>query len=232
MRNGTGKTLNLTNTPEEDEFAPSWAPKGKQIAFHTDSFGGDGFVLDLERGQSQNLTNDGTAHGDSNPNWSPDGTGIVFEGSGYKDRPGYDDYFDRIYTMKASDGSDRQLLTQAWSDDLGDGEYLKGPAYSPDGKQIGYVKTATDYVYSRPKLFKMNASTGANKQLVYNAYNPGPGHYPYGEGVSLSVPDGGARSSARANLHRGAGVKRSPTCWKPAFSERGATLTGRVSDRV
>jgi Tol biopolymer transport system component len=190
---GTGKTVNLTNTPEEDEFAPAWSPNGKKIAFYT-SATEDIVVLNLETGQRRNLTDDGTAHSDYNPNWSPDSTRIVFESYGYEERPGtYYDYVDRIYTMKASDGSDKQLLAEAWSDDLGDGEYLEGPTYSPDGEQVAYVKTAWDYVYSRPKLFKMNSSTGANKQLIYDAYNPGPGRYPYGDSVYLFSPDWGVK---------------------------------------
>jgi TolB protein len=190
--NGTGTSVNLTKTPNVDEYAPAWSPNDKEIAFRAD---GDIFVLNLKTGQRRNLTNDGEAHRDTNPNWSPDGTRIVFESSGFKDRPGtYYDYFDRIYTIDASDGSDGRLLAQVWSDDLGDGSYFENPTYSPDGEQIAYVKTGQDYVYSRPKLYKMNASTGANKLLIYDAYRPGPGNYPYGEGVDLDSPDWGVKA--------------------------------------
>ena len=95
--------------------------------------------------------------------------------------------------MKASDGSDKELLAEVWRDDLDEGSYFSGTTYSPDGKQIAYVRIDRDYVHSNGRLYKMNASDGSNKQLIYTAYNPGPGHYPYGEAVFLSGPDWGVK---------------------------------------
>ena len=107
---GTGTSLNLTKTPNEDEFAPAWSPDGEEIAFRT---GGDIFVLELETSQRRNLTEDGTAHHDSDPSWSSDSTRIVFESYPYAN-PDFDEIvYERIYTMDAFDGSDRSLLAQA-----------------------------------------------------------------------------------------------------------------------
>lgn len=190
---GTGKTVNLTNIPDENESAPAWSPNGKKIAFYN-STTADIYVVNLETEQVRNLTNDGTAYRDYDPNWSPDGTRIVFNKYGHEDRAGTNgDYVDRINTMDASDGSDQRSLAAAWSDDYG-GAYFENPTYSPSGEQIAYVKTSVDYVYNRPRLIKMNASTGGNKQLVYDAYNPGPGRYPYAEVMYLLSPDWGVRA--------------------------------------
>jgi Tol biopolymer transport system component len=185
---GTGKTLNKTRNPREDDLAPAWSPNGKEVAFYNGfSPGGDIVVLDLESGQKRNLTDDGTSPIDHSPSWSPDGTRIVFESITYEDQ------YERIYTMDASDGSDRQLLAEEYVDVYleGSGAYFYGTTYSPDGEKIAYVRTTTDFVYGDPELYTMNASDGSNKRLVYDAYDPGPGHYPYTEEVDLYAPDWG-----------------------------------------
>jgi Tol biopolymer transport system component len=104
---GTGKTVNKTRNPREDDLAPAWSPNGEEIAFRT---GGDIVVLDLESGQKRNLTDDGAATRDHSPSWSPDGTRIVFESLSYEEYTSNE----RIYTMDASDGSDKRLVYYAY----------------------------------------------------------------------------------------------------------------------
>jgi TolB protein len=168
---GTGKTTNATQTPGEDELAPAWSPKGEEIAFHTAESTWryyspiDVFVMSLTTGQRRNLTNDGTVRRDEEPNWSPDGTRIVFES--------YDGPVDSINTMNASDGSDKRLLAQGHRNpDWDEGFYFVGATYSPDGKKIAYVGTDWDAggtPIRNAALYKMNASDGSNKQVIHNA---------------------------------------------------------------
>jgi Tol biopolymer transport system component len=181
---GTGETLNLTKTPNTDEFAPAWSPDGNEIAFDTR---GEIFVLNLESGQRRNLTNDRTENYDTLPSWSPDGTRLVFESSSHVEEYGYRD---RIYTMDASDGSDRRLLAQALSE-FGAGVTFSGTTYSPDGKKIAYLQTAFVSDDANPRLYKMNASDGSNKQLIYKAVKGEPGD-PYGD-AALRSPDWGVQ---------------------------------------
>lgn len=186
---GAGRTINLTKSAGEDEFSPAWSPNGREIAFHSGT-SRDVAVLTLATGQRRNITNDGAAANDRYPNWSPNGSRIAFESFAPGVPPDYADY-DRIFTANASDGSDRRLLAQEYYDDsFGEGAYFSGPAYSPNGKQIAYVRTAIDYVNARPQIYRMSAATGTNKKLVYNAYNSGSG-YPYGEDVSVRSLDWG-----------------------------------------
>src|SRR5918998_1095502 len=81
---GTNQT-NLTNTPDDLEYQPSWAPSGAQITFVREIPGeviseqSDIFVMDAN-GQTPatNLTQtDANEHA---PDWSPDGTKIAFAG--------------------------------------------------------------------------------------------------------------------------------------------------------
>jgi Tol biopolymer transport system component len=90
--------------------------------------------------------------------------------------------------MNASDGSDRRPLAGACSDGSGNGLSVTRPAYSPDGKQIAYVKSRSDFAnnFHSRQLMRMNASTGANKQLIYNVTSQEL--YPI-----LSVPDWGVK---------------------------------------
>jgi Tol biopolymer transport system component len=166
----TGRALNLTETPDEDEFAPAWSPKGKEIAFHTrlprgssSFYSIDVFVMNLTTGQRRNLTNDGTVRRDGSPNWSPDGARIVFESFGSSGTS--------IYTMNASDGSDKRLLAEGSRDpDFDDGFDFEGPTYSPDGKKIAYVRVDWDFggtPHGYDTLSKMNATDGSNEQIIW-----------------------------------------------------------------
>jgi TolB protein len=54
---------------------PSWSPDGRRLAYSN----GIGIaVFDLERGQTQTLTNCSNCYGDMFPAWSPDGKQIAF----------------------------------------------------------------------------------------------------------------------------------------------------------
>ena len=107
----------------------AWSPNGSQVAFYRQGrLTADVLVADADGSHLRNLTPGGTDFSWA-PDWSPDGSRIVFvesDGGGA-----------RLVTIR-SDGSDRRIVpgTSAGPNDL-----LRTPRWTPDGTSIGYTLT-------------------------------------------------------------------------------------------
>jgi Tol biopolymer transport system component len=121
---------NLTDTPDDLENQPSWAPSGAQITFVREIPGeiiseqSDIFVMDANGENANNLTQ--TDANEREPDWSPDGTKIAFAGVRNQ---GWE-----ILTMDP-DGQNEEILTG----DSSDGED-RGPDWSPDSTKVVFQK--------------------------------------------------------------------------------------------
>jgi len=145
------------------DFDPAYSPGGTMIAFARDQSDAnepaedafpDIFVMRADGTGVKRLTD--TAVGDYSPDWTPDGSRIVFtrNGSGVNVD---------IYSMKI-DGTDvRRLTTNAASD--------RDPSVSPDGKRIAFSsdRRGSDDIYT------MNMD-GSGVTLLTTAQ--GPDTYP------------------------------------------------------
>jgi Tol biopolymer transport system component len=126
--------INLTNTPDDQEYAPTLSKDGTKIAFMSNAALTDNPDGNIE---IATMNVDGTdvrqiTHSESwddhnyDPDWSPDGTKIAFVTTrGELQR--------QIYTINA-DGTNETAITSA-SDQV----TRLGPKWSPDGTKIAYT---------------------------------------------------------------------------------------------
>jgi TolB protein len=128
---------------------PAWSPDGKKIAYARDS---DIWLMNADGSDQTNLTNfNNFDFSNSDPNWSPDGSRILFDSNRATPRFGVD-----LYTMKP-DGSDVQRITTDRVSSMG--------AFSPDGKQIVF-RSFRDF---NDEIYVMNADGSGASRLTNNA---------------------------------------------------------------
>jgi Tol biopolymer transport system component len=135
----------LTKNWNASDRSPAFSPDGKRIVFlsNRDATGGAGnaeiWVMGTKGKHAVNLTRNPEI--DDHPDWSPDGSRIVFErAAGREPRVA-------IFVMNA-DGSDQHQVGAL------EGSF---PTWSPDGKQIAYI--------SGNDIFRANAD-GSGVQRV------------------------------------------------------------------
>jgi Tol biopolymer transport system component len=158
-----GKPLGCSN-----DF-PAWSPDDQSIIFiHTDDFDANDNAVNAQvwrmhaDGTDAHAITTGAAPKDQLPEWSPDGTHIVYA-SGKGPNEG-------IWVMRA-DGSKPQQLSGCRPGDPTPcaGGDDGGPVWSPDGKQIAFLRSFQDVGSDDRPIFVMNADGSDQHRL-----NDGP----------------------------------------------------------
>ncbi|MGE0452909.1 MAG: hypothetical protein AB7O37_03025 [Vicinamibacteria bacterium] len=141
----TGDIVRKVELQLDEASAPSLLPNGRQALFSALKDGvSDIYLLDLESGETKNLTDD--AFYDSDPQVSPDGSLVAYSRriSGHE----------KIYMFPLADPARRTQVTFGIYDDV-------TPAFAPSGETLYYVSNEDDEIYN---LRSIDLETGAIKQ--------------------------------------------------------------------
>ena len=116
---GGGDLTQLTDTPGQLEFVPTWSPDSARIVYDfTPAISGDIWVMNVDGSFNRQLTTNSA--NDTHPFFSPDGTEILFTSARDGDH--------EIFVMNANGTNIRQLTFNTFSD------FSYG--WSPDGTRI------------------------------------------------------------------------------------------------
>jgi Tol biopolymer transport system component len=139
-------------TAQESPTSPKWSPTGQLIVF---AEADDLYTIQPDGQGVRGLSDDGTA---INPDWSPDGTRVVYDASGRSGRFGA---WDDVYELPADGTSHPRDLTNTF-------DYDGNAAWSPDGTMIVYTiwKTHHGENTEHGDLYVTAASGGSRRPLV------------------------------------------------------------------
>jgi len=162
---GSGLT-NLSKSPDTDDEMPAVSPDGRKIVFmrgHFNDF--DSFelwIMNSDGSEQIQLTHNDKA--DGHPDWSPDGSKIVFVS--------WRDGNDEIYIMNADGSNPRRLTDNPASDN--------DPDWSPDGRWIVF-KSNRAYASGPPQettgldssfeIFLMDTTGSHLTRLTFDGYS-------------------------------------------------------------
>ncbi len=128
------------------------APDGSRIAFISDVVGGDRNLALVSRdGLDYRVLLPWNGRIESAPDWSPDGTKILFVSSDPALRAGATSGMKQLWTVQ-SNGSSPTLL---WDSQL---QSLETPRWSPDGQRIAFISDGS--------LWMLNANGTSPRQLT------------------------------------------------------------------
>ena len=131
--------------------AASWSPDGRRVAF-TDLVDSalHLFVMDADGSHRERIVQ--KPGGEFNPQWSPDGSRILY----YSDRGG-NGIKDSIYTARP-DGSDERLVTNGFY-----------PTWTPDGKRV--LLCHPDSGNGGSSLYIVNTDGSQKRRLAEHVFN-------------------------------------------------------------
>jgi Tol biopolymer transport system component len=141
----------LTHAERPGAWDPTWSPDGRSISVAEIG----GIVVMSAEGRFQKRVTNGPAD-DDNPEWSPGGSQIAFDGSrGLWDGD--------IYVVD-SDGTGMTNLTDSQPLD-------SNPSWSPDGRQIAFMRRRNKHVQARLFVMSADGSSQTNLRAIGDTYS-------------------------------------------------------------
>jgi uncharacterized protein (DUF885 family)/WD40 repeat protein len=168
---GSGATQ-LTGSPLSVESEPTWSPDGSRIAFISNQSLNvymlvgrfNVWVMGADGSDPKLLTELGGTN--TSPDWSPDGSRIVFDSTRDENH--------EIYVINA-DGSGPRNLTEHPAGDF-------NPTWSPDGRRIAFVSDRD----GEQEIYVMNADGSGQTRLTSSVgMNLGPAWSPDGQYITF-----------------------------------------------
>lgn len=171
-----GSSRRRLSPAESEDADPAWSPAGDTIAFsrYSDDEGkGDArlWLVKSDGSEARRLfATQPRGRNDFAPTWSPDGARIAFS----RIRIGRDRYAMSIVSAAADGSNQRTVYSEAANVDDENAElaFLYSPAWSPDGQQILFTRSAEGLANAenlRPALYVAPATGGTARLLARDA---------------------------------------------------------------
>ncbi|MBI2886210.1 MAG: PD40 domain-containing protein [Chloroflexi bacterium] len=170
-----GRLAGIADTPGDDR-SPTWSPDGGRIAFQSyRDMRGDIYVINADRTNLTNLTNNPKGTIAESPDWSPDGRKIAF-------KLWCNGCFNSNVVVMNPDGTGLANITNI--PNVRPATYATSPAWSPDGSKIAFVMNEA-YVND---LYVVNTDGSNRKRLTFGLHVDGkPAWSPDGTKIAFSA---------------------------------------------
>jgi TolB protein len=164
-----GGEARRVRTNEDTEWQVDLSPDGRRLAFLSNQGGAESLWVSERGGAPRLVVRHGRRSILGNPDWSPDGTQIVFSSNW---RIGH-----HIYLADAATGKTRRLspLTQGGCE----------PRFHPDGRRVVHVSRG--HLSDKSRLVEVDLATGEETVLVdWPALNYDPVYSPDGSEIAFA----------------------------------------------